>query len=187
MCPGDIPEKRRLKVDMDGLEEGFENSSYELSFYLDLETGEVVVVTYEVRRVLEDIYEDLPEEEAEVGEALNAAADQHDLPDWEKEQLMTAYQVDTGFGERFIQVPRSDSHESYRDMEDFIDSVSDQRLASRLDDAIQGKGAFRRFKDTLYYKEAEQARWYEFRERRLRERVLKWLEEEGIEPILDQS
>ena len=43
-------EKRRLKVDMDGLELAFDDRSGEHSHYLDLETGQVVVLfTDEIR------------------------------------------------------------------------------------------------------------------------------------------
>lgn len=38
-----------------------------------------------------------------------------------------------------------DSRDGYRDMVDFIDTLPDQRLGDRLSDAIQGRGAFRRF------------------------------------------
>lgn len=39
MNQGSRPERPKLKVDMDGLEEAFDNSSLELSYYLDLQTG----------------------------------------------------------------------------------------------------------------------------------------------------
>lgn len=41
------------------------------------------------------------------------------------------------------------SRDGYRDMERFIQTVSDPGRADRLDIAITGRGAFRRFKDVL--------------------------------------
>lgn len=38
----------------------------------------------------------------------------------------------------------------YRDMADFAEGVSDQRAGRSLARAIEGKGAFRRFKDRLH-------------------------------------
>jgi hypothetical protein len=47
-------------------------------------------------------------------------------------------------------------------MRDFIDTVTDDALAGRLRVAIQGKGAFRRFKDTLYRNEDWWGAWLTF-------------------------
>ena len=66
-------------------------------------------------------------------------------------------------------------------MEDFIATVRDPNLERRLGQAIQSRGAFRRFKDTLGQDRSEQAPWYGFQAGRERERVRGWLEAEGIE------
>jgi hypothetical protein len=42
------------------------------------------------------------------------------------------------------------SHVWYQDMADFAELVSDERAGRRLARAIQGRGAFRRFKDELH-------------------------------------
>lgn len=68
-------------------------------------------------------------------------------------------------------------------MEDFIASVADGRLPERLWQAIRGRGAFRRFEDVLAHHPHEREAWFAFRDSRLRQRVLDWLELEGIEPI----
>jgi hypothetical protein len=52
----------------------------------------------------------------------------------------------------------------YEDMVDFVEGISDERAGRRLGRAIQGKGAFRRFRDELHeeYPELLQV-WYAFR------------------------
>jgi hypothetical protein len=60
--------------------------------------------------------------------------------------LPEADRVDRSYGSRYVAAPQADSHEGYRDMEDFISTVKDERLLDRLWQAIQGRGAFRRFK-----------------------------------------
>jgi hypothetical protein len=97
--------------------------------------------------------------------------------------LLEADRVERGYGNRYIGVPQGEPSEGYRDMEDFILIVQDERLQDRLWDAIRGRGAFRRFKDVLYVHPAEQERWYAFKDRRLEERVIRWLADEGIEPL----
>src|SRR5215217_6864330 len=47
----------------------------------------------------------------------------------------------------WVRIRRTESHESYRDMADFVASVHRRRAADLLDRAINGPGAFRRFKD----------------------------------------
>jgi uncharacterized membrane protein YkvA (DUF1232 family) len=73
-----------------------------------------------------------------------------------------------------------DSRAAYRDMVDFIVTVADERLADRLHDAIRGRGAFRRFADTLRRaREDELTRWFEFKDERQRGRARAWLADVG--------
>jgi len=69
-------------------------------------------------------------------------------------------------------------------MEEFIATVADWRLRNRLERAIGGRGAFRYFRDVLADYPTERERWFAFKDARVRERVLDWLAEEGIEPIV---
>jgi hypothetical protein len=67
-------------------------------------------------------------------------------------------------------------------MADFIATVEDERLAELLEVAINGKGAFRRFKDVLAHYPDERERWFRFKDDRMKERALEWLESIGISP-----
>jgi len=99
----------------------------------------------------------------------------------EKEELDD--RVDEGLGERYITIPYADSHEGYKDMEDFIETVKDVKLKEKLYNSIVGKGAFRRFKDVLNSYPNERERWFKFKDEKVMERVNEWLNEEGIEII----
>jgi hypothetical protein len=98
----------------------------------------------------------------------------------EKEELDD--KVDEG-GERYIAIPNAESHEGYRDMENFIETVKTVKLKEKLYNAITRKGAFRRFKDVLTFYPKERERWFKFKDEKVMERVNEWLEEEGIEII----
>lgn len=64
------------------------------------------------------------------------------------------------------------SSAGYADMEDFIARVLDRRAADLLERAIAGRGAFRRFKDTLFeFPDLRQA-WFGFRDMRMRRRAI---------------
>jgi Uncharacterised protein family (UPF0158) len=64
-------------------------------------------------------------------------------------------------------------------MEMFIDTVSDPHRADMLAVAINGRGAFRRFKDTLLRWPEERDRWFEFSAERTRGRGRQWLAMKG--------
>jgi hypothetical protein len=85
--------------------------------------------------------------------------------------------------DRFEAIDEIDTQEAYSDMAAFVETVSDRRTAARLADAIEGRGAFSRFRDTLARYPAEQERWWEFKDQRMRERALEWLEDIGVEPL----
>ena len=69
----------------------------------------------------------------------------------------------------------------YQDMADFAEALTDERAGRRLGRAIQGKGAFRRFKDELHeeYPDLLPA-WYAFRDARARRRAVQWLADNSL-------
>jgi hypothetical protein len=180
-APGDFP-KRRLKVNMAELSYAFSDSGLELSRFLDLETGEIILIQDDLSRYLEQISDEYGEQ-LQAGQDLNSILETLNVPDWRKEAIRDAVRVEAGFGKRFIRVPAADSYEGYRDMEDFIATLENPRLQNQLELAIRGRGAFRRFKDVLLEYPAERQSWFEFQDARLMQRVLGWLDSNGIEPI----
>jgi hypothetical protein len=69
----------------------------------------------------------------------------------------------------------------YQDMVDFAERVSDDRAGRRLARAIDGRGAFRRFKAELHedYPHLLPA-WYAFRDNRARRRAVEWLADRSL-------
>jgi hypothetical protein len=82
--------------------------------------------------------------------------------------------------ERYERIPRAESNEGYEDMVDFIATVDDEHLAELLEVAINGKGAFRRFKEVLLNYPEERDRWFKFKDERMEERALEWLDDIGV-------
>lgn len=85
--------------------------------------------------------------------------------------------------ERFVEVPRVQSRESYRHMQDYIDLVADPHLQELLSVAIDGSGAFRRFKDVLLNYPEERQAWFDYKNTRLQKYIFDWLDSYDIEPI----
>lgn len=77
---------------------------------------------------------------------------------------------------RFIRLTPASSREQYRWMERFVSSVDDEPMRDRLILAIDGKGAFRRFKDVLISYPVERDRWFEYRSTLLRIYISEWLD-----------
>lgn len=173
---------RQLKVDLPELEMAFDNHSDLISYYLDLETGEVIVITGEERGLLESIYESYYDDQSETVDWVSAF-EKEPLTDLEREQLLIADRVEVGLGDRFIPIPPEGSREGYQDMQAFIVTVHSQRLQERLERAISGRGAFRNFKDVLLDYPAERDRWFQFKRERLQQRILDWLEAHEITPL----
>ena len=79
---------RRLRVDLDELASAFENSSYEMHFYLDLETGKVELVTEEDRFEAEGFDEE--DDDDELSSDQPPVASDPALPEWRQEALAIA-------------------------------------------------------------------------------------------------
>jgi hypothetical protein len=83
---------------------------------------------------------------------------------------------------RWLPVPGEGSDEPYRDMQHFIATVTDVRLAQRLADAIHGRGAFRRFYDIIATAPTEHTRWQRYSDDTRLGRARSWLADHGYEP-----
>ena len=81
---------------------------------------------------------------------------------------------------RFVHLDPASSREQYRWMERFVQSVADDALRERLILAIDGKGAFRRFKDVLLSYPVERDRWFTYRANLLHIYINGWLENQDI-------
>ena len=80
-----------------------------------------------------------------------------------------------------IRIEPASSREQYRWMERFVASVTDDALRERLIISIDGKGAFRRFKDVLLAYPAERERWFSYRSDLLHWHIHNWLQEHSLE------
>jgi predicted nucleotidyltransferase len=82
----------------------------------------------------------------------------------------------------FVSVDPVDSAESYSDMEDFAGAIPDPRARDLVLRAIAGRGAFRRFKDTLLEFPDIREAWFNFHDARMERRALAWLADRELIP-----
>lgn len=83
----------------------------------------------------------------------------------------------------YLRLEPVSSRQQYQWMERFVPMVDDEELGDELLGAIEGKGAFRRFKDALMSWPEERARWLALRSERLRVFMEAWLAAQGINPV----
>ncbi len=83
----------------------------------------------------------------------------------------------------YLRIDPVSSREQYRWMERYIPMVEDSDLQGKLTQAIDGKGAFRRFKDVLMNYGPERERWFSFRSERLRIFMEAWLTAHALAPV----
>lgn len=161
---------KKLKVDLDEIAFTMETSDeFESITLFDTETGEIVSIPNELMSAVESDDE----------EALQ------DLPDWEKDLIGTAESIVNNEGGRYADIPRKPSYEAYNLMVEFTSSVTNKNLKEKLDIALDSKGAFRRFKNVIADYPDEEKRWFAFKDKKLREEVVEWLNDLGIEPKQD--
>jgi len=126
----------------------------EWASYLDPETGEIVTVTDEDCRLLE--------EEGDIDE----------LPDWQRETVAKAREVLES--ERFLQLPTEFDIHEWAIMERFAHSKSTPTERDELLAAIHGSGAFQRFRHAIRQLGIEED-WYGLRQAAFEEIAKAWL------------
>ncbi|MCI6266148.1 MAG: UPF0158 family protein [Erysipelotrichaceae bacterium] len=82
--------------------------------------------------------------------------------------------------EKSIMLPTRYDIDEYSMMEDFIGTIDDVKLYNQLCIAINGPGAFRRFKDTCINFEIIED-WYKFRDKKCKEIAIYWCKENDID------
>jgi hypothetical protein len=130
----------------------------------------------------------------DVEEIATALADQTDyehrwLIDPRTGQL-AYWTSDTGIdGENPVDIEELDliaidplpSHVWYQDMADFADGISDEATRRSLAQSLQGRGAFRRFKNQIYEHHPDLiSAWHALRDVRAERRAVEWLLDQGL-------
>jgi len=88
-------------------------------------------------------------------------------------------ELDELFEKSIILPTRYDIHE-YDIMVRFVETITDTRLKNQLYISLNGKGAFRRFKDTcINFNIIDD--WYKFRDEKYKEIAISWCQKNNIE------
>jgi hypothetical protein len=129
---------------VDNLEMGF-------TCYFNKDTSQLISIPDEV-----DIYLDEDDDEL------------YDLEPWYEDAKIIRASPDS-----FIRVDKMPSNESFRIMEDFIETVNDENLQQKLLRAIQMRKPFAHFKEKIHHGGEEREHWFTFK----RERMIEYVKE----------
>ncbi|MCQ1528301.1 UPF0158 family protein [Lutispora saccharofermentans] len=138
----------------------------EYKMYLNKETCEIVTASTENLSIAEESEE---------------ADDFLQYPDWQREAIRDALDIILNWN-KYVELPDKWEINEYSIMERFCSSIENDRISDALFTAIRGRGAFRRFKDTLYRYGIEQD-WYSFYEKALKEIAIDWCQHNNIDYI----
>lgn len=152
-----------MAVIIKDLVDGMDMQMDEYRQFLNKETGVVVSVSNEASSIAEDSEED---------------DDFSQYPDWQREAIQEALDIDLNW-ENYIELPDKWEVNEYHIMERFCSSLDNEKIVEILYSAISGKGAFRRFKDTVQRYGIEK-NWYSYREEALKKIAIDWCERNNI-------
>ena len=90
------------------------------------------------------------------------------------------YALDDGEDDEFfIPLPTKQEVNDYQNMVNFTETIEDDKKRDWFENAIHGKGAFRRFRATLE-RFGMETEWYDYLEACHRELAIEWCEQHGI-------
>lgn len=146
----------KLSECMDALE----SSSDIMQVFVNIKTGDIVFVSDEA-----------------INYAENDAPDS-DYPKWMREDILQAKDY-LNNPDDYILFPNKYDLDEYRLMEQFAYTQSEARKQKILLNALSEKGAFRRFKDSIYECHCSDE-WYAFREEKMKAFIVEWCEDNSL-------
>jgi hypothetical protein len=147
------------KVKLSDLIDTIQCQPEEYECYINLKTGEIIEISDEVRSVVEHGDED--------------------YPDWMEDEIQMFIAFDENEDD-YLALPTQNDLNEYKMMENFAEEQTDANIQTQLLKALQGKGAFFRFKDEVT-KFGLAAAWYQYRNECYKEYLIDWCEENELE------
>lgn len=146
-------------IKLEKIIEGIELQTEELRAFLNLESGEIIVIS---------------DRDFDIAEADNPI---EELPVWQQESVKIALEVLEE--DYFIPLPSKFDIDEYSTMEEFCLQIKNVEIRGKMEGTIKGSGAFRRFKSKIREFDLEE-KWYQFQNNAIKKIVIEWCEENGV-------
>jgi hypothetical protein len=162
---------RKIRLKWDEFTLAWDVAGHDGRAYVDLDNAAVVVIVSEAADRLDRLD----------GQDIEGAIEDMDLRDWEAEELRAAAAISARLDNGVVAISSDILQSTHGDLRDFAATVADAKTRRALEAAMNGRGAFRRFRDEVEQHFRERKRWYDFAEERQRQRATKWLASLGVE------
>ncbi len=155
---------KTLDIDLDLLIQSFSFNEDDLGKeYLDTQTGDIINIPCEVNKV------------------VCGNKEEEDLEEWERSLLEDACNIKENKEDRYIVIPCIKDAYFHNVMVDFAkEKVSSEELKEKLLDALNNGQSIRNFKNIIYQYEEELDNWQDYEYEKLKEYVVIWLNNIGI-------
>jgi len=172
-----------LKVNYDEIQKAMEDITRDtFDYFLDTQTGEVITFSEEILNELKNLlYDEDYEKMADEIEYIEFDQEP-EVPDWMFDEADLALEILLDSASRYLRIPERNSDTAFTVMKEFAQTVQNPALQKELINALNGRGAFRRFKDILMGYPKERKRWHGYNAKASHTEIDTWLHSYGIKP-----
>jgi|GEM_PF-3591176 len=102
------------------------------------------------------------------------------LPQWDAQMIPVARKIVLDGSKDYVRIPEAYGRPAHTWQLAFTDTIRSIELKKKLNLALKGRGSCKRFKTLLDEQIEERSRWKTFHENCWKERITRWLENQGI-------
>ncbi len=164
-----------MPVDFDEIQKAMEDTVRDaFDYFLDRETGDVIILSEDIiGRAREILEEEFDEDMADYEEVEFDS--ECDIPDWVEDEVELALRIFLHEHDRYARIPERRPGNVFATMREFTEGLENTALREELLTILDGKGAFRRFKDALEPHPKERKKWYGFSAKKAKEEIEEWI------------
>jgi len=153
-----------MAIDFDKLYEAMSDFASGKVYILDMDTGEIIVISPAVQNIIE---------KERTGSTLTSS--ERAILKEVKEKF------DHKRKDRYVPIPKIESRESYKIMQEFAETIKNESMRKKVEEALKAEKPFSKFNEIVLKHPQERKRWLEFRKEKIIEIAKKWLDKIGVE------
>lgn len=171
---------KNITANYDELQKAMEDTARDaFDYFLDRETGETIILSEDIIRKAQEILETCYDDD--IGNFEDVEVEEVPvIPEWMEDEIELALEIFIFEKERYIRIPERNPQCAYQAMKAFADTLEERDLTELLRELLEGRNAFRKFKDALGPYPKERKLWYGFNAKAVRDEINAWLESLGF-------
>ena len=171
----------KLKIDFDEVQKAMEDTARDaFDYFMDRETGEIIILSEDIIRKAQEILEESYDDD--IGDFEEVEVEKVPvIPEWMEDEIELALDIFIYEKDRYARIPERNPRYGYNTMKSFAETLGDETLKETLMGLLDGKNAFRNFKDALAPYPKERKLWYGFNAKTARNEIEAWLTSIGLD------